>query len=308
MDTKNQTLATEFILLGFSKDLKTNILLFMLFLLIYLVSINANGLILCLILINTNLHIPMYFFLCILSVMDLCIISTVIPKLLIDLISGGRLISLVACTAQFYIILLMGGTECLLLSLMAYDRYVAICRPLHYPVLMRWSNCYRMTALVWILSFMIFILPSFGNPIKLCYPNQINHFMCEVLAVIQLACDDINSNEVSMVITCFVALFLPFLFILFSYICILSSVLKIRSAGRAKAFSTCTSHVTVVVLFFGTAIVMYFGPSSEYSTNYGKYFSLFSNVICPTLNPLIYCLNNKEVKEAQRKIFFKFRL
>ncbi|XP_069830407.1 olfactory receptor 10AG1-like [Dendropsophus ebraccatus] len=308
MDPKNRTLAIELILLGFSKDLKTNLLLFVIFLLIYLVSLNANCLILFLVLSSKNLHMPMYFFLCILSCMDLCITSSVIPRFLVDLISGRRIISLAACTVQFYIILLMGGTECLLLTLMAYDRYVAICRPLHYPVLMRWSNCYRMTASAWILGFVIFILPSFGNPVRLCYPNQINHFMCEVLAVIQLACEDINSSDVSIQLTCFIALFVPFLLIIVSYICILCSILKIKSAGRAKAFSTCSSHVTVVVLFFGTAVVMYFRPSSKYSTNYGKYFSLFSNVICPTLNPLIYCLNNKDVKEAQRKMFSRFGL
>ncbi|XP_056419434.1 olfactory receptor 1019-like [Hyla sarda] len=306
MDTKNRTLATELILLGFTKDQRTNIVLFVVFLLIYLVSINANCLILCLVLTNAHLHIPMYFFLCILSFMDLCIISSVMPKLLVDFISGQGIISLAACTIQFYIILLMGGTECLLLTLMAYDRYAAICRPLHYPVLMSWRNCYQLTAFVWIVSFIIFILPSFGSSVRLCYPNLINHFMCEVLAVIQLACEDIRSSEVVILITCFLALFVPFLLVIVSYICILYSVLKIKSAGRAKAFSTCTSHVTVVVLFFGTAIVMYFGPSTKYSTNYGKYLSLFSNIICPTLNPLIYCLNNNDVKMAQRKIFSKF--
>ncbi|XP_075125751.1 olfactory receptor 5AR1-like [Leptodactylus fuscus] len=305
MNSRNRTLATEFILLGFSKDLKTNIVLFVVFLLVYLVSIFANCLILCLILLNTNLHIPMYFFLCILSFMDLCVSSSILPRLLVDLVSGQRVISLAACTVQFYIILLMGGTECLLLALMSYDRYVAICRPLHYPVLMRWSNCYRMTALVWVSSFVIFILPSFGTSVTFCNPNQINHFMCEVIAVMKLACEDAHYNEVLTPIACFIALFLPFLFIIISYIRILYSVLKIKSAGRAKAFSTCTSHVTVVVLFFGTAVVMYFGPSSEYSENYGKYLSLFYNVICPTLNPIIYSLNNKDVKAAQRKFFLK---
>ncbi|XP_069830412.1 olfactory receptor 2D2-like [Dendropsophus ebraccatus] len=307
MDVKNRTLATEFILLGFSKDLKTNILLFVIFFFIYLVSVNANCLIFCLIVINKNLHIPMYYFLCILSIMDLFITSSSIPKLLEDLISSQRIISLAACTAQFYITLLMAGTECLLLALMAYDRYVAICRPLHYPVLMRWSNCYRMTASVWILSFMIFILPYIEKPIKLCYPNQVNHFMCEALVVHQLACEDTHASDILIAISiaCFLALFVPFLLIIVSYASILASVLKMRSAGRSKAFSTCSSHVMVVVLFYGTSVIMYLGASSKYSENYGKYFTLLTNVICPTLNPLIYCLNNKDVKEAQKKIFSK---
>ncbi|KAG8549032.1 hypothetical protein GDO81_023056, partial [Engystomops pustulosus] len=302
MDSTNQTLAAEFILLGFSKDLKTNIVLFMVFLLIYLVSISANGLILVLVLINSSLHIPMYFFLCILSLLDLTMTSAIIPKLLVDLISVQRIISLIGCRTQLYFVLLVGGTECLLLALMAYDRYVAICRPLHYPIVMRWSNCFRLTALVWILTFIILILPSIGKPPKLCYPNQINHFMCEALAVTQLSCENTHSSEV-IVITCFLVLFIPFLFIIASYICILTSILKMKSTRSAKAFSTCTSHVTVVVLFYGTSVVMYFGPSSDYSTKYGKYFSVLTNIICPTLNPLIYCLHNKEMKEAQRKLF-----
>ncbi|XP_075125752.1 olfactory receptor 5AR1-like [Leptodactylus fuscus] len=306
MDTSNQTLATEFILLGFSKDLMTNLVLFVVFLLIYLVCLNANGLILYLVLTNTKLQTPMYFFLCILSFMDLSITSSIMPKLLVDLVSPSRLISLAACRAQLYIILLMGGAECLLLALMSYDRYVAICRPLHYQVLMRWSNCYRMTALVWVFCFMIFIIPLIQRPLRLCYPNQINHFMCEVLAVTQLHCADVNSSEVLIVIICFIALFIPFLFIIASYICILTTAVKMRSTKRAKAFSTCTSHVTVVVLFYGTSAVMYFGPSSRYSTNYGKYFSVLTNIICPTLNPLIYCLHNKDVKEAQKKLVSKF--
>ncbi|KAG8549026.1 hypothetical protein GDO81_023051, partial [Engystomops pustulosus] len=214
-----------FVLLGFSNDVKTNLVLFVIFLFLYLVSINANGLILCLILIDTNLHIPMFFFFCVLSLMDLCLTSTILPRFLVDLVSGQRIISLAACTVQFYIIILLVGTECLLLALMAYDRFVAICRPLHYPIVMRWSNCHRMTALVWILSFVIFILPTFARSVPLCYPNQINHFMCEVIAVLQLACSDIHYSVLLMLITCFIALFLPFLFILASYILILLSVL-----------------------------------------------------------------------------------
>ncbi|XP_075717788.1 olfactory receptor 2G3-like [Rhinoderma darwinii] len=301
MNAKNRTITTEFILLGFSTDLRVNIFLFVLFLAIYIVTINGNGLIMWLILFNSHLHTPMYFFLCILSFLDLCTSTSVVPKLLADFFSTRRSISLGACTLQFYTVLLMSGTESLLLALMAYDRYVAICRPLHYPMLMRWRTCYSLTALVWIVSFMIFIIPAFSMPMDLCYPNHINHFMCEVLAVVQLACDDIILSEVVMFVTCFIALFLPFVFIIVSYACIISSVLKIHSTGRSKAFSTCTSHITVVVLSYGPSMIVYFGPSSQYSTNHGKYLSLFSYIICPSLNPLIYSLNNKDVKETIRK-------
>ncbi|KAG9468273.1 hypothetical protein GDO78_023112 [Eleutherodactylus coqui] len=303
----NRTLATEFILLGFSRDLTVNIFLFLLFLVIYLVTVIGNVLIMSLIVTTANLHIPMYFFLCILSLVDLCVSTSIVPRLLADLLSSHKLISLGACFTQLYILLLMSGTESLLLMLMAYDRYIAICRPLHYPVLMRRSICYCLTGLLWIISFMVFILPALLMPIDLCYPNHINHFMCEVLAVMQLACDIIYLNELVMFVTTFIALFLPFVFIIVSYACIVSLALKIHSTGRSKAFSTCTSHIIVVILFYGTAIIVYFGASSQYSTNQGKYFSL-SFIICPLLNPLIYSLNNKEVKNANRKLILRFTI
>ncbi|XP_075125754.1 olfactory receptor 2D2-like [Leptodactylus fuscus] len=299
----NWTIANEFILLGFSKDLRVNILLFLLFLGLYLVTVFGNLLIMSLIVTSPTLHTPMYFFLCVLSLVDLSMSTTVVPQLLTDLFSTRRLISLDACAIQLYTILLMSGTECFLLSLMAYDRYLAICRPLHYPILMRWSNCFRLTASVWTVSFLVFIIPPLFMPLDLCYPNHINHFMCEVLAIIQLACDDIYLSEVVMFVTCFIGLLIPFVCIIASYTCIIFSVLKIHSTRRSKAFSTCTSHITVVILFYGTAMTMYFSPSSQYSTSQGKYLSLFSYIICPSLNPLIYSLNNKEVKDASRKLF-----
>ncbi|KAG9468274.1 hypothetical protein GDO78_023113 [Eleutherodactylus coqui] len=301
----NRTLATEFILLGFSNSLRVNICLFLLFLGIYLVTVNGNILIMCLILRTPNLHTPMYFFLCVLSFLDLSVSTCVVPRLLADLFSTLRLISLGACAIQFYTILFMAGTEFLLLALMAYDIYIAICRPLHYPVLMKWSICYRLTALLWIISFVVFILPALLMPTDLCYPNHINHFMCEVLAVIQLACDDIYFSKIVMLLTSLIAILFPFMIIIVSYACIISSVLRIHSTKRSKAFSTCTSHITVVVLFYGTAMFVYFSPLSQSSGNQGKYFALFYNVICPSLNPLIYSLNNKEVKEVIQKMFHK---
>nr|DBA25540.1 TPA: hypothetical protein GDO54_009917 [Pyxicephalus adspersus] len=301
MDSKNKTLATELFLIGFSRDLKINRALFALFLAIYLATLLGNVLIFCVVLISSHLHTPMYFFLCILAILDLCNSTTVVPRMLSDLISFKNTISIGACNLQCFIILLLSGTESLLLALMAYDRYAAICCPLRYPILMRWSLCYQLTAFVWIMSFIIFIIPPLFVPVVLCNPNQVNHFMCEVLAVIRLACDSIDSSKIVMFLTCFVALLLPFMFIIISYICIIFSILKVHSTRRSKAFQTCTSHITVVALSYGTAIIMYFGPSTEYSVHQGKYLSLFSHVICPALNPIIYSLNNKEVKAAQRK-------
>ncbi|KAM3931061.1 olfactory receptor 5AR1-like [Leptodactylus fuscus] len=301
----NRTVITEVVLLGFSKDLSTNIALFLLFLTIYLVTIIGNGLIICLILMNSHLHVPMYFFLCNLSFVDFCYSSTSVPKLLADLFSTHRSLSISACRLQLYIILFMGGTECQLLALMAYDRYVAICRPLRYPVLMRWRVCYKLIGFVGVFSFVIHVLPSLLVPQKVCHRHQINHFMCEVLAVAKLTCEDIRVSEVRIFTISFFSLLLPFILILVSYVCILCSVMKMRSAGRSKAFSTCSSHIIVVILYFGPGMFTYLGPSSQYSSNREKYASIFYVIICPMLNPLIYSMKNREVKRSSRLLFSK---
>ncbi|XP_066444913.1 olfactory receptor 5AR1-like [Eleutherodactylus coqui] len=301
---QNETIFTEIILVGFTTDPKINAALFVLFFIVYIVTFTGNVLIIILIIINAHLHKPMYFFLCVLSILDLCYSTTVLPKLLSDLFSTERIISLFSCTTQIYVILLVEGSECQLLVVMAYDRYIAICRPLHYPVLMRWGNCYKLVALVFILSFMLCTVPSLMSPITLC-SNQMNHFMCELLAFLKLSCEDISSSEMQIFSFSFITLLLPLLLILLSYASILFSLLKIRSARRSKAFSTCTSHLSVVALYFGMAMLMYFGPSSMYSTDQEKYSSIFYVIISPMLNPLIYTLNNKEVKDAIQKVHAK---
>ncbi|XP_018425357.1 PREDICTED: olfactory receptor 2F1-like [Nanorana parkeri] len=302
MSLENKTMITEIILLGFSADFRTKVVLFVVFLVIYVATLVGNYLIIIIIIINPHLRTPMYFFLCILSLLDLGNSSSVVPRMLYHLLSAQRSISLGACTLQFYTIMLMGGTECLLLALMAYDRYVAICRPLRYPVVMRWSVCYRLTALLLIISFFLFVFPSLSSPMALCNPNRVNHYMCELLAIIKLACVHVRSSEVSILVLCFTSILLPFVYIIVTYGCIIAAVLQIKSAGRSKAFSTCTSHISVVALYFGTGMVMYFGSSSDYSTSQGKYISVFYNIVCPMLNPIIYSLNNKEVKETIKKL------
>lgn len=303
MDVKNSTIATELILMGFSKDTMTNIFLFVLFFLIYVVTVVGNCAIMYVIFLNTHLHTPMYFFLGNLSFLDLSNTSSAVPRLLIDLFSAQRTISLSACLIQLKVLLLVGATECLLLAVMAYDRYIAICRPLHYPILMKWSVCHKLTAFVWIYSFMTVIMPSFGLPVKLCYPNKINHFMCEVLPVIKLSCDNTYIKEIVIFSFSLISLLPPFLFILTSYICIITAILKIHSTGRSKASSTCTSHITVVVLYYGTGMVTYFRPLTDDSPNQEKYISIFYVIIAPMLNPLIYSLNNGEVKKTLKNLF-----
>ncbi|XP_063775259.1 olfactory receptor 2B6-like [Pseudophryne corroboree] len=300
MATKNHTVISGFILLGFTRDPATNIELFVLFFMIYVVTVAGNGLIMCMVFINPQLHKPMYFFLCMLSILDMCYSSTAVPRLLGDLISADRSISYGACAVQIYVILLVEGSECLLLALMAYDRYVAICQPLYYSVLMRWSVCYKLAAVILIASFTMCVFPSFFMQVTLC-GDQINHFMCELLAILKLSCMDISSNELLIFSISFLSLLLPLVLIIVSYGCIIASVLKIRTAGRSKAFSTCTSHLAVVALYFGTVMLMYFGPSSQYSTNQEKYSSIFYVILSTMLNPLIYSLNNREVKDTFRK-------
>ncbi|XP_044144678.1 olfactory receptor 13-like [Bufo gargarizans] len=296
----NKTLATEVILLGFTNDVKTNICLFPIFFLIYMFCVFGNSLIICLIILTPSLHTPMYFFLVNLSFVDLSYSSSGIPKLLVDLLSTRKTISVIGCLIQFKAVLLIGVTECQLLAVMAYDRYIAICRPLHYHVLMRWSVCCYLAAFTWIFSFINVTIPSFAMPITLCNPNKINHFMCEVLSVLRLSCYDTSLQELVIFSIGFIVLFLPFGLIIVSYACIISSVLKIHSAGRSKAFSTCTSHITVVAMFLGAFMVTYLRPVTE-SVNKDKYFFIFCVMISPTLNPLIYSLNNREVKKILAK-------
>ncbi|XP_073418054.1 olfactory receptor 2B6-like [Dendrobates tinctorius] len=299
MNGQNNATITELILLGFSNDVKINICLFLSFSIIYAVTIFGNGLLMYVVFINPHLRTPMYFYLVNLSFVDLCNASSAVPKLLVDLLSTYRNISLTACLFQFKAIVFIGTTECNLLAVMAYDRYVAICRPLHYPVVMRWSVCYRLTTFVWFFSFTTSVMPSFALPLLLCYPNQVNHFMCEILALLKVSCDDTRIKEIVVFSLSFITIFPPFVFIVTSYICIIRSILKIQSAQRSKAFSTCSSHILVVALYFGTGIVTYFGKSDKDSENREKYASVFYVVITPMLNPLIYSINNREVKRTK---------
>ncbi|KAM4043907.1 olfactory receptor 5V1-like [Anomaloglossus baeobatrachus] len=299
---ENRTIATEVILLGFSNLLKTNILLFLLFFMIYIFSVFGNCLIIFVIRLSPPLRTPMYFFLGNLSFIDLCYSSSAIPKLLIDLLSTRRTISVIGCLIQFKLVLLIGACECQLLAVMAYDRYIAICRPLHYQILMRWSVCYHLAAFNWIFSFISITIPSLVLPITVCYPNKINHFACEVLSVLRLSCFDTSLQELVIFSVGFVVLLLPFVIVIMSYICIISSILMLHSRGRSKAFSTCSSHITVVVIYFGTAMLTYLRSSSTESLSRDKYTALIYVTICPVINPLIYCLNNRDVKKALQKL------
>ncbi|XP_070592802.1 olfactory receptor 2A1/2A42-like [Erythrolamprus reginae] len=302
---ENKSSVSEFILLGFSTRPQTQRFLFALFLILYLMIVLGNGLIINLIRIDSRLHTPMYFFLANLSFLDISYSSTTMPQLLIHLLLKRKTISVAGCTAQMYIFLSLGISECVLYAVMAYDRYVAICHPLHYTIMMSKSICVKMAVGSWTCGFLFAMMHTgFTMRLPYCGPNEINHFFCEVPAILELACADTRVNEVVDFVLGVILLMSPLSLIVISYVFILRAILKIRSAeGKFKAFSTCTSHITVVTLFYGAAMFMYMRPASSYKAERDKKFSLFYNVISALLNPCIYSLRNKEIKGALCKVF-----
>uniref|UniRef100_A0A670JM23 Olfactory receptor n=1 Tax=Podarcis muralis TaxID=64176 RepID=A0A670JM23_PODMU len=300
---------SKFILLGLSGDPNLQSALFSTFLVLYIITLVGNLLIILLTLADPALHTPMYFFLRNLSFLEICYTSVNVPKMLANLLSGNKSISFIGCAVQTYFIFFLGGSECFLLASMAYDRYVAICKPLHYHVLM--SVCVRLTLASWLCGILLpLVNTSWAFSLPYCGSNEINHFFCDFPPVLKLACADTSLNEAVMLVSSLIITLIPFVFILISYACILGTILRVPSAtGRQKLFSTCSSHLIMVTLFYGTASFMYLQPKSSYSLERDKFLSLFYTVITPMLNPIIYTLRNTEVKKAvkrmtKRKILF----
>ncbi|XP_070281198.1 olfactory receptor-like protein OLF3 [Myotis yumanensis] len=307
-ENKTQTWVSEFFLLGLSSDWGTQVSLFVLFLIMYLVTIVGNLLILLLIRLDSRLHTPMYFFLTVLSFVDLCYANSIAPQMLAHLLSAQKSIPFQSCVLQLYVSLALGGSEFFLLGAMAYDRYVAVCHPLHYTVIMHGGLCLGLAAGCLVAGFMNSLMETIITfQLPLCH-NIINHFACETLAVLRLACVDISFNMVMVAISGFLVIMLPCSLVLFSYGHIVAAILRIRSAqGRSKAFGTCASHLTVVSMCFGATIFTYLGPRSASSVEEEKMVALFYAVVAPMLNPLIYSLRNKEVMAAVWKVLKKFR-
>ncbi|XP_003462519.1 olfactory receptor 2A5-like [Cavia porcellus] len=301
---RNHSFITEFILLGFSRNPRTNWILFFLFLFIYLFTVLGNGLIVTLIRVDVRLHTPMYFFLSILSLLDLSYATTTVPQMLVHLVSKHKTISYIGCVVQMYIFLTLGITETWIFAAMAYDRYVAICSPLHYGVQMSQTLCVLLavsSALCGLLCALIYTV--FAMSLPYCGPSEINHFFCEIPAVLKLACADTSLNDQVDFILGFILLLIPLFLILASYIRIFIAILRIRSTqGQVKAFSTCASHITVVTMFCIPCMIMYMRPGSEASPEDDKKLALFYNVISAFLNPIIYSLRNKDVKKAFLKL------
>ena len=307
MDRSNQTSPlVGFILLGLSAHPTLEKTLFVLILLMYLVILLGNGVLILVTILDSRLHKPMYFFLGNLSFLDICYTTSSIPLVLDGFLTPRKTISFSACAIQMFLSFAMGATECVLLGMMAFDRYVAICNPLRYPEVMSKAVYVPMAAGSWVAgSTSAMVQTSLAMRLPFCGDNVINHFTCEILAVLKLACADISINVVSMGVANVIFLGVPVLFIFVSYIFILTTILRIPSVeGRKKAFSTCSAHLTVVVIFYGTILFMYGKPKSKDSLGADnqdvsdKLISLFYGVLIPMLNPIIYSLRNKDVKDA----------
>ncbi|XP_075782197.1 olfactory receptor 5AR1-like [Pelodiscus sinensis] len=303
----NHSVVTEFILTGLTDRPELQVPLFVLFLLIYVITLVWNGGMIYLITTDPGLYTPMYFFLRNLSFCDLCISSTIAPKMLQHFLAKRKSISHSACAVQMYLFLLCADIECLLLAVMAYDRYVAICNPLLYTVTMSKQRCNELLGGVCVLGLVdAMIQTCLTFQLSFCSSNIINHFFCDIPPLLALSCSDTHINEIMLfTLTCFINLTTAAT-ILLSYVYISSAILRIRSAeGRHKAFSTCTFHLTAVVILYGTGLFIYFQPNSSYSMNTDKIASVFYTLVIPMLNPLIYSLRNREVKDALRKAMNK---
>lgn len=303
----NQTLISHFVLLGLFTHSPLHLFLFSIIMVMFLVALSGNGLMILLILMDSRLHSPMYFFLSWLSLMDLMLISTIVPRMAADFFMGRGSISFTGCGLQILFFLTLLGDECFLLAFMAYDRYVAISNPLRYSVIMSRRVCWLMVAGSWLFGLVDGLIQAvFTLRFPYCGSQEIDHFFCEVPAVLKLACADTSLYETMIYVCCVLMLLLPFSVISASYLRILVAVLRMRSAeGRRKAFATCSSHMVVVSLFYGAAMITYMRPQAYHSSKQDKVVSAFYTMITPMLNPLIYSLRNKEVTGALRKLLGK---
>ncbi|XP_007519503.1 olfactory receptor 5J3-like [Erinaceus europaeus] len=307
MEKGNISVITEFILLGLTDNPKVDTVLFVLLLLLYLVTIVGNLWIIYLILVSAQLHSPKYFFLSQLAFLDFCYSSVFIPKMLVNYLAGHKVISYQGCLLQYSFVSMFLTAECFLLAAMAYDRYVAICHPLHYRGHMTPTFCIHLAA----ASYFTGCANSFTHlssllSLSFCGPNVINHYFCDIPLLFQLSCSDSQYSKVLFMVLSGTTSVSTFLIVVSSYLGIILAVLKTHSRrGRYKAFSTCASHLTVVTLFYGTMIFTYLGTSSSYPQETAKILSVFYTLLLPMLNLLIYSVRNTEVKEAMKRIIMR---
>ncbi|XP_057609039.1 olfactory receptor 10AG1-like [Chionomys nivalis] len=304
MEEDNISTVTQFLLLGFSDLPNLQGLLFGMFSIMYVIILFGNSFIIVITRIDPSLHNPMYFFLSNFSFLEICYVSVTLPRVLYSIWTQDRSISLLACATQMCFFLILAATDSILLAVMSYDRYVAICNPLHYPLVMNQKKCTQLAVGSW-LGGMPFQLGQTCQIFSLhfCNSNLIDHFFCDIPPVLKLACGDTSVNELYAYAVVILLATIPFLLILTSYSKIIATILKLPTAeGRAKAFSTCSSHLVVVILFYGSASITYLMPKSRHSALSDKLLSLFYTVVTPMFNPMIYSLRNKEVIAALKRL------
>ncbi|XP_072259211.1 olfactory receptor 11A1-like [Pyxicephalus adspersus] len=300
---------TTFFFLGFSSTAVYNLLLFTLVLIIYIGTIYGNFMIIMLIYYSKTLHSPMYFFLTQLSISDIMLTTDIIPNMLNIILHEWTSISLPGCVIQYFIFGSTEGFECVLLSVMSYDRYLAICSPLHYVSIMNHGLCIKFVLISWLLGCsMTFIAALDICQLEFCGSNVIDYFYCDLNPLMELSCSDTSKLQVEETLMCLPVLVIPFLVIVVSYLCIVLTLIKIPSfSGRQKSFSTCSSHLTVVFLFYGTLAAAYLIPKQGQSQAIGKMMSMLYTVLTPFLNPFIYSLRNKDIKNIVRNVVYDQR-
>ncbi|XP_058393522.1 olfactory receptor 10R2-like [Diceros bicornis minor] len=303
----NSSCVTEFLLLGFSSLGELQLVLFVVFLCLYLIILSGNIIIISVIHLDHSLHKPMYFFLCVLSTSEIFYTIVILPKMLINLLSALRTLSFMSCATQMFFFLGFAITNCLLLGVMGYDRYAAVCRPLHYPIIMSWKACGQLAATCIVSGFLLSLEGTtlvFSLPF--CGSNKINHYFCDISPVIRLACAETYISELVIFIFGVLVLIVPLIFICISYGFIVHTILKIPSAeGKQKAFSTCASHLIVVIVHYGCASFVYLRPSAKYTSNKDRLATVTYTIITPLLNPVVYSLRNKDVQLAIQKMIGK---
>ncbi|XP_036095774.1 olfactory receptor 7A17-like isoform X2 [Molossus molossus] len=305
METGNQTATSKFILLGLSEDMDLQPIIFGWFLYMYLICVTGNLLIILAIISDSHLHTPMYFFLSNLSFTDICFTSTTIPKMLVNIQTQSKVITYEGCLTQMYFFMIFAELDNLLLTVMAYDRFVAICHPLHYTVIMSPRLCSLLLLLSWLICLAYSLLQSLMVlRVSFCKETKIPHFFCELAQILKLACSDTLANNILQYFVTSLLGIIPLIGILFSYSRIISSIVGISSAGgKYKVFSTCGSHLSVVSLFYGAGLGVYLTSGTAHPSRKSSIASVMYTVVAPMLNPFIYSLKNRDMKRALRRLF-----
>nr|XP_033779141.1 olfactory receptor 5F1-like [Geotrypetes seraphini] len=304
-DITNQTTLNEFVFLELVTTPLLNTLLFLVFAVIYLMTLAFNLTIIVIVKLDLHLHTPMYFFLSYLAVVEILYTTTTVPKMLANFLQENKTISFNGCFTQMFFFVNFGSIECVLLAVMAYDRYVAICSPLHYSVIMNRQVCLRLAAVSVFIAFINGLVQAvFTSRLPFCKNTTINHFICDIPPLLKLSCSDTRLNEFFVYLLGGFVIVGSFVLTLISYAYIVTTILKIRtSKGRRKAFSTCTSHLTVVSIFFGTLTYTYVRPASNYSLDDDKVVFIIYSTVTPLLNPFIYSFRNRDIQGAFRRVF-----